>query len=115
MPLYLGLDSSTQSLTAIVIDVPSTSLGASDRRPEVVFQSSLAFDEVLPKYGTRHDVLPHDDPAVVCSSPLMWAEALDVMLGCVARSGVDLSRLAAIFGSAQQPGSVYFSHRRLVR
>jgi len=98
--LYLGLDSSTQSLTAIVLDVDG------DRR-QVVFESSLQFDSALPQYGTRHGVLPHDDPSVACSSPAMWAEALDVMLGRVVASGLDLSRLAAISGSAQQHGSVY--------
>jgi xylulokinase len=102
LPLYLGLDSSTQSLTAIVLD-------AEGPRREVVFQSSLQFDEALPQYGTHHGVLPSDDPAVARSSPLMWAEALDVMLGRVARSGLDLSRLAAMSGSAQQHGSVYLS------
>ena len=106
MPLYLGLDSSTQSLTAIVIDVPSTSLGASDRR-QVVFESSLQFDTALPQYGTRHGVLPHDDPSIAQSSPAMWADALDLMLARVAASGLDLSRLAAVSGSAQQHGSVY--------
>ncbi len=101
MPLYLGFDSSTQSLTAIVIDIER------DRR-DVVFQSSFQFDQALPRYGTRHGVLPHDgDPAVAVSPPAMWAEALDVMLARVASSGLDMSRLAAISGSAQQHGSVY--------
>ena len=100
MPLYLGLDSSTQSLTAIVLDIEG------DRR-QVAFQSSLQFDKALPQYGTTHGMLPHDDPAVAVSSPAMWADALDVMLSRVAASGLDLSRLAAISGSAQQHGSVY--------
>jgi xylulokinase len=100
VPLYLGLDSSTQSLTAIVIDVEGA-------RRQVVFESSLQFDNALPKYGTRHGVLPHDDPSVAWSSPAMWAEALDLMLGRVAASGLELSRLVAISGSAQQHGSVY--------
>ena len=100
MPLYLGLDSSTQSLTAIVIDVER------DRR-EVVFQSSLQFDAALPQYGTRHGVLPHDDPSIAQSSPAMWADALDLMLARVAASGLDMSRVAAMSGSAQQHGSVY--------
>jgi sugar (pentulose or hexulose) kinase len=44
--LYLGLDSSTQSLTAIVLD--------SDRAgTRVVYEHSFAFDEALPEYGTR--------------------------------------------------------------
>ncbi|MGH9312712.1 MAG: xylulokinase [Vicinamibacterales bacterium] len=104
MPLYVGLDSSTQSLTAIVLDVER------DAR-RLVFESSLSFDEALPRYGTRHGVLPQEDPAVAVSSPLMWAEALDVMLARVAASGLNLARLAAIAGSAQQHGSVYLSAR----
>jgi xylulokinase len=100
VPLYLGLDSSTQSLTAIVVDIEG------DRR-ETVFQSSLSFDEDLPQYGTRHGVLPADNAAVAHSSPLLWTEALDLMLARVAGSGLDRSRLAAVSGSAQQHGSVY--------
>ena len=100
MPLYLGLDSSTQSLTAIVID--------SDAR-KVVFESSIGFDETLPHYGTRHGVLPRSHPDEALSSPVMWAEALDVMFGRLARSGLDLRRIAAISGSAQQHGSVYLN------
>lgn len=100
--LYLGLDSSTQSLSVIAIEVEGH-----DAR--VVLDTSLAFDEALPAYGTRHGVLPSDDPTVAVSSPLMWADALDLMLGRVASSGLDLSRLAAMAGSAQQHGSVYLT------
>jgi xylulokinase len=102
MPLYLGLDSSTQSLTAIVIDSDSNT---------VVYESSLAFDEALPHYGTRHGVLPRAQPDVAMSSPVMWAEALDVMFGRLAKSGLDVGRIAAICGSAQQHGSVYLNRR----
>ena len=100
MPLYLGLDSSTQSLTAIVID--------SDTR-KVVHAESLGFDEALPHYGTRHGVLPRAHPDEALSSPLMWAEALDVMFGRLANSGIDLGKIAAFSGSAQQHGSVYLN------
>jgi xylulokinase len=100
VPLYLGFDSSTQSLTAVVVDIE-------DDRKEIVFQSSLSFDRDLPQYGTRHGVLPDQNPAVAHSSPLLWSEALDLMLARVAGSGLDTSRLAAVSGSAQQHGSVY--------
>jgi len=101
MPLYLGLDSSTQGLTAIVIDADA------DRRA-IVYETSLKFDEALPRYGTRHGVLPRTDPAVAVSPPQMWADALDLVLGHVA-AHIDVSRLAAISGSAQQHGSVYLN------
>ena len=100
MPYYLGLDSSTQSLTAIVVD--------SDSR-RVVFEDSLAYDAALPQYGTDHGVLPRSEPDVAVSSPVMWAEALDLMIARIAGSGLDLRRLAGISGSAQQHGSVYFN------
>lgn len=102
MPLYLGLDSSTQSLTAIVIAIERG-------RRQVVFESSLSFDEALPQYGTTHGVLPRRDPRVAASSPVMWAEALELMMARVAASGLDLMQLAAIAGSAQQHGSVYMN------
>jgi xylulokinase len=102
VPLYLGLDSSTQSLSAIVIE-------ASDSRREVVWETSLNFDETLPRYGTRHGVLPRPDPAVAVSSPVMWAEALEMMLTRVVQSVPGMRRLAAIAGSAQQHGSVYLN------
>jgi xylulokinase len=108
MPLYLGLDSSTQSLTAIVVEVDG------DVR-RVVFEDSLAFDQTFPKYGTDHGVLPDADPAVAVSSPLLWADALDEMMGRLSRSGLDVGRLDAIAGSAQQHGSVYLNAEAIPR
>ena len=102
MALYLGLDSSTQSVTAVVIAIEG------DTR-QMVLESSLSFDEALPHYGTAHGVLPRTDPRIATSSPLMWAEALDVMMARIARSGLELGRLAAVSGSAQQHGSVYLN------
>ena len=102
MPLFLGLDSSTQSLTAIVLE-------AEGGRRRIAFESSVAFDETFPKYGTRHGVLPSEDPATAVSPPLMWVDALERMMGRLAESGLDLKRLAAISGSAQQHGSVYLN------
>jgi xylulokinase len=104
MPLYLGLDSSTQSLSAIVLEVEGA-------RRRVAFESSILFDEAFPRYGTSHGVLPSRDPAIAASPPLLWVEALDQMMARLAQSGLDLGRLAAISGSAQQHGSVYLNAR----
>jgi xylulokinase len=100
--LYLGLDSSTQSLSAVVVEVQGD-----ERR--VVLETSLAFDESLRHYRTTHGVLPRTDPAVALSPPLMWAEALDAMFARLTESGLDMNRLAAVSGSAQQHGSVYLN------
>jgi xylulokinase len=97
--LFLGLDSSTQSLSAVVIDL--------DRRA-VVYEKSLNFDRALPRYGTENGVLPHRDPLVKHSSPLLWAEALDLLFATLKRDGVALGEILAVSGSGQQHGSVYF-------
>ena len=102
MSIYLGLDSSTQSLTATAIDVD-------EGRRAVLFERVLSFDEALPAYGTVHGVLPADDPVTRVAPPLMWADALDRMLADVAGSGIDPARVRAIAGSAQQHGSVYLA------
>jgi xylulokinase len=98
--LFLGLDSSTQSLSAVLVDLEA-------RR--VVLEASLGFDEALPAYGTRHGVLRSDDPRVVHAPPLMWAEALDRLLEGLRRRGAPLGEVLAIAGSGQQHGSVYLS------
>lgn len=100
--LFLGLDSSTQSLSAVVIDY--------DRR-KVVYEHSLNFDLALPQYGTQNGVLPNADPLVKHSPPLMWVEALDLMFAKMKKDGVALGEILAISGSGQQHGSVYLNER----
>jgi xylulokinase len=101
MSFYLGLDASTQSLTAVLIE-------ASDTRREVVGTRSVVYDAAFPAYGTRHGVLPSADPLVAQSSPLMWVEALDRVMAEMGRQfPAEVARLAAVSGSAQQHGSVY--------
>ena len=100
--LFLGLDSSTQSLSAVVIDL--------DAR-KVIYEKSLSFDRSLPHYKTQNGVLPSRDPLVKHSAPLMWAEALDLLFAQMKRDGVALGKILAVSGSGQQHGSVYFNER----
>src|SRR5512133_2067541 len=95
---YLGLDSSTQSLTAILIDTD---------RNQVILDRSINFGERLPQYGSPNGFLQNDDPRIKHSNPLMWVEALDLLLGELRASGVDLSKVRGISGAGQQHGSVY--------
>lgn len=100
--LFLGLDSSTQSLSAVLIDL--------DTR-KVVYEKSLNFDKALPHYKTQNGVLPNRNPLVKHSAPLMWAEALDVLFAAMKKDGVALGSVLAISGSGQQHGSVYLNDR----
>ncbi len=98
MALFLGLDCSTQSLTAVIIDTA---------RRAVVHQHSVVFDEMSPGYGGVNGVLPNEDSLVKRSNPLMWVAALDQLLAELQASGVDLGKVEAISGSGQQHGTVY--------
>jgi xylulokinase len=100
MPYFLGLDSSTQSLSAIVIDTDTA---------EVVASRNVVFGERLPGYASPKGFLPNPDPKVVESDPLMWVEALELVLADLRAAGVDLGRVQGISGAGQQHGSVYLA------
>ena len=99
MPLYCGFDSSTQSLTTVVIE-------AGEHR-RIAFEHTLSFDEELPRYGTTHGVLTSADGTTVVAPPALWAEALDRSFAVLSQSGIDVAQIRAVSGSAQQHGSVY--------
>src|SRR5262249_43524294 len=96
---FLGLDSSTQSLTALIID---TDTGE-------VIDRSIQFGARLPQYASPNGFLPNEDPRVKHSDPLMWVEALDLLLGELRADGVDLSTIRGVSGAGQQHGSVYLA------
>ena len=100
--LFLGFDSSTQSLSAVVIDLDAG---------KVVYENSLNFDKSLPQFKTHNGVLPNRDPLVKHSNPLLWAAALDLMFATMKKDKVALGKISAISGSGQQHGSVYFNEK----
>ncbi|NOY82829.1 MAG: carbohydrate kinase [Kiritimatiellaeota bacterium] len=103
---FLGLDSSTQSLSAVLVDLDGA---------EVVAEASVNFEHDLAEYNCPQGVLPNANPLVKHSDPLMWAAALDALLTRMRDTGVDFSRLAGISGSGQQHGTVYLKHGFLAR
>jgi xylulokinase len=102
MGLYLGLDSSTQSLSAMIID---TSTG------RVVLDRSVSFGKALPQYQSPSGFLPHEDPRIKHADPLMWVEALDLLLSQLKAAGTDFSLVEGISGAGQQHGTVYLNQR----
>jgi xylulokinase len=102
MARFLGLDSSTQSLTALVLD---TDTGA------VVVDRSVSFGERLPQYRSPKGFLPNDDPQIKHSDPLMWVEALDLLFAELKAAGVDLGAVRGVSGAGQQHGSVYLARK----
>ncbi|NTV57709.1 MAG: carbohydrate kinase [Deltaproteobacteria bacterium] len=101
---FLGLDLSTQSLTALVLDLSDHSL----------YRKSLHFDETYPSYQTRGGVLAGEDPRVVCADPRMWIEAVDDLLLLLRHEGIT-KEVASLSVSAQQHGSVYLHSKAAAR
>jgi len=95
--LFLGIDSSTQSMKATVID----------SRLRVVHESSINFDKDMPGYQTQGGVHRHRDGLTVTAPAIMWVEALDLLFAKMRKAKCPLGRITAIAGSGQQHGSVW--------
>ena len=101
MSKYLGIDASTQSMTALIIDV--------EESPCIAVEESVIFDDHFrDRYGVENGALDLGG-GQVHSPPLMWVEALDLLLANLRDNGHDLARLRAIAGSGQQHGTVYLN------
>jgi xylulokinase len=100
MAQYLGIDSSTQSLSAIVFDAEAGS---------IVAQSSVNFGTDLPQYKAPNGFIPGGENGEVHSDPLMWLDALDLCLERLEATGVDFRSITAISGAGQQHGTVYLN------
>ncbi len=99
--MYLGLDASTQSLSAILID--------SDQG-EIIAEESVNFGAEFPKYGSPNGFRTSSAEGVVSASPLMWLDALDLVLQRLCDKGIDLEQVRAVCGAGQQHASVYLNH-----
>jgi len=98
MPIVLGLDSSTQSLSAVILDTGSGQIIAGD---------SVNFGKDLPHYGQPSGYDPSGKRGEVHAHPLMWVDALDLLLTRMKTAGVAFGQIEAVSGSGQQHGSVY--------
>ena len=97
MSLYLGIDSSTQSITGLVIDTDGG---------DMELELSVQFDEAYAaSYDVANGVLDLGD-GQMHSPPLMWTEALEALFDRLRDSGSDLGGIAAVAGSGQQHGTV---------
>ena len=97
--MYLGLDASTQSLSAILID---TAQG------EIIAEDSVNFGAEFPEYDSPNGFISSGE-GVVTASPLMWLDALDLVLKRLCDKGIDLSKVRAVCGAGQQHASVYLN------
>ncbi|MEJ6571350.1 MAG: FGGY family carbohydrate kinase [Akkermansiaceae bacterium] len=99
MSYALGLDSSTQSCSALIIDVENGT---------VIAGASVNFGEQLPQYNAPSGFIPSGKNGEVHSDPRMWLDALEMLLEDLGKK-CDLSKVSAITGAGQQHGSVYLN------
>lgn len=80
-----------------------------DSNLNIVASELVHFDSDLPHYKTNDGV--YRDPSGsgrIVSPTLMWVEALDLMFQKLSKSNFDFAKVAAVSGSGQQHGSVYW-------
>jgi len=98
--MFLGLDCSTQSFSALILDGEGKS---------ILHEASVNFERDLPHYQTTSGFVAGPGADEVYSDPLMWLEALDLLLSQLRESGIDLSQIKAVSGSGQQHATVYLN------
>jgi len=98
--LFLGLDCSTQGLTGILFDFNSF---------QIIQKYEVIYDKDLPHYKTQNGVYILDDGFTVHSNPIMWVEALELLLHKMLKDKIAMNTILAISGSAQQHGTVYLN------
>lgn len=101
--LALGLDSSTQSLSAVVIDIDAA---------EKYFEHSLDYrtDARLNQFGVGEDyILSPREEGEAEQPPLMYLASLDALFADMREAGIPLENILLINTSGQQHGHVYLN------
>ncbi len=101
--LALGLDSSTQSLSAIAVDIDTG---------DKTFERSLDYrkDARLNSFGVRSDyIIPPRVGGEADQPPEMFLASLDAMFDDMKTAGVPLGEIVVINDSGQQHGHVYLN------
>ncbi|XP_075231647.1 xylulose kinase-like [Lycorma delicatula] len=94
---YLGIDLSTQQLKGVIVD----------ENLQILSETHVQFDSMLPEFRTHSGVV-RADKKTVTAPVLMWVKALDLLLDKLRVCGADFSKVAALSGTAQQHGTVYW-------
>jgi xylulokinase len=100
MSIYLGLDSSTQSLKAEIIDAEAG---------RVICSENVNFGKDLPEYNCPNGFLENSDPLIKHADPLIWVAALDLLFTRLQQQRAPLAEIKGVSGSGQQHGSVYLN------
>ena len=100
----LGIDSSTQSLSAVLIHLETLSVSHS---------ASVHFGSDLPDYNCLNGYLEQLPEGQIHADPLMWLTALELLFERLGEAGAPLDQVVALSGAGQQHGSVYLNDQFL--
>ncbi len=102
--LALGLDLSTQSLSAILVDIDS-------RKKFFEYQLDFIEDDRLNVFNIREKdyIMPPRVPGEADQPPEMFFTSLDAIFGDMEKAGVPLEDIVVINDSGQQHGHVYLN------
>jgi xylulokinase len=102
----LGIDCSTQGMKAAILDIE-------ERRLLNEVSVGYVRDRRLNGYGIsfRDCTVPPRQPGEAEQPPLMYAAALDAVLGDLSNAGCEMHKVCTISISAQQHGHVYLKER----
>ncbi|KAL1517162.1 hypothetical protein ABEB36_000961 [Hypothenemus hampei] len=96
---YLGVDLSTQQLKAVIV--------GDDLK--VLHEAAVIYDTDLPEFRTQGGaIIDKFDPNYITAPVIMWVKAFDILMDRLIVDGADFEKIAAISGTAQQHGSVYW-------
>jgi len=104
MAYLLGIDASTQSVSALLFDPEANRVAA---------EVSVSFGEDLPHYAAPQGFIPGGPEGEVHADPRMWLDGLDLCLQRLADTGSDLTQVIAVSGAGQQHGTVYLNRKGL--
>lgn len=96
--MFLGLDCSTQSISALLINTETGTIEHS---------ASVRYQDELPEYNTTHGFVRGAKPDEFFSSPAMWLDALDLLFSKLVKNKWPLERVKGISGAAQQHSTIY--------
>ena len=100
MSLYLGIDCSTQSISAIIID---------SQQAEIILEESISFESDLPEYQHKSGFIEGEKNGEFFADPKIWLDGLELLFNKLKKS-IALNSIDGISGSAQQHATVYLKN-----
>ncbi|MGJ8677359.1 MAG: xylulokinase [Akkermansiaceae bacterium] len=100
MSITLGIDVSTQGVSAVVLD---------SSEAVILADASVNFGKDLPEYKAPQGFIPSGAGGEVHADPRMWLDGLELCIERLSASGYPLNKIDSISGAGQQHGTVYLN------